>query len=121
MSRSVRPLLGLTVRWSLVDTADDVVDELATHVAGPEHDRHTGQAGLRFAQWRAVRGAWFECVLLFADEASRQRHQEALEVGGAGTALSRVVGAPPALVEPCEVLGLAEGWDGFATPAAELD
>lgn len=118
MTRARRPLLGLTVRWSLVGSADDLVDELATHVHGPEHARHTGQAGLRFVQWRAVRGAWFECLYLFGDEASRERHEESVRAGGAATAISRVVGAPPALVETCEVLALAEGWDGFV-PAPE--
>ena len=114
MARSApRPLLGLTVRWSLVGTADDVVDELATYVDGTSHARFTGMSGLHFKTWRAVRGAWFEGCYVFATDAAREEFQVAFAAGAAEAPGSQIIGSAPILIEACEIVAVAEGWDGF--------
>lgn len=114
---ATRGLPGLTVRWSLVGTADDVVDELATYVEGSSHARFTGMAGLRFKTWRAVRGAWFEGNYVFADDEERDRFQAGFTANAASSPVTQIVGTPPELIEPCEIIAVAEGWEGFeATP-----
>ena len=47
---------GLTVRWSLADASDDVLETLATYVADTSHTRFTGMPGLAHKTWRAVPG-----------------------------------------------------------------
>ncbi|GAA4130400.1 hypothetical protein GCM10022215_43980 [Nocardioides fonticola] len=113
MSRTPAPQPGLTVRWSLVGTADDIVDELATYVEGTSHARFTGMSGLRFKTWRAVRGAWFEGAYVFASEEARADFQASFTAAAATSPVSVIVGAPPILIEPCEIIAVAEGWDGF--------
>lgn len=117
MSRAPRPQPGLTVRWSLVGTADDVVDELATYVEGTSHARFTGMSGLRFKTWRAVRGAWFEGSYVFTTEEARAEFQSSFTATAATSPVSVIVGAPPELIEPCEIIAVAEGWDGFTAVA----
>ena len=39
---------GLSVRWSLVDCAPGVMDELASYVETTSHERFSGLEGLRF-------------------------------------------------------------------------
>ncbi|WP_435745968.1 hypothetical protein [Nocardioides sp. SYSU DS0663] len=104
---------GLTVRWSLTDAAEGVEDELAAYVAETSHARFTGMAGLRWKTWRMRRGEWFEGTYVFATDAAREAFQEQFVAGAADAPGSRIVGSPPVLVEPWDVVAVAEGWDGF--------
>ena len=106
-------MLGLTVRWSLADAADGVEDRLATYVAETSHARFTGMTGLRFKTWRIVRGEWFEGCYVFATEEARADFQATFTAGAADAPGSRIVGSAPVLVEECEIVAVAEGWDGF--------
>jgi hypothetical protein len=110
---------GLTVRWSLADAPDGVEEDLATYVADTSHARFTGMTGLRFKTWRMRPGEWFEGVYVFASDEARADFQEAFTAVAADSPGSKLVGSAPVLIEECDVVAVAEGWDGFeATPRA---
>ena len=105
---------GLTVRWSLADAPDGVEQELADYVAGTSHARFSGKAGLRFKTWRMRTGEWFEGCYVFESLEERERFQEEFTAGAADSPGSRMVGSGPVLIEPCEIVAVAEGGSGFA-------
>ena len=107
-------MLGLTVRWSLVDAAEGVEEELATYVAETSHARFTGMAGLRFKTWRSVPGEWFEGCYVFATDEAREEFQRTFTAGADESPGSRIIGSSPVLIEACDIVAVAEGWDGFA-------
>ena len=107
-------MLGLTIRWSLVDAPEGVEEQLADFVAGISHARFTGMAGLRWKTWRMVRGEWFEGSYVFATSEAREEFQRTFTEGAAQSPGSQIIGSPPILVEACDVVAVAEGWDGFA-------
>ena len=104
---------GLTVRWSLAGAPTGVEERLASYVAETSHARFTGMAGLRFKTWRVRPGEWFEGCYAFASDQARAEFQETFTAGAADAPGSQIVGAPPVLVEACEIVAVAEGWDGF--------
>jgi hypothetical protein len=108
-----RPLKGLTVRWSLADAPDGVAEELAAYVAETSHAKFTGMSGLCFKTWRMRRGEWFEGCYVFVDDAARADFQESFAAGAADAPGSRIVGSAPVLIEECEIVAVAEGWEGF--------
>ena len=109
---------GLTVRWSLTGASEGVEQELAAYVAGTSHDRFTGMAGLRFKTWRVRPGEWFEGCYVFESPQARERFQDEFERTAAESPGSRIVGSPPVLIEPCDIVAVAEGGAGFvALPA----
>ena len=110
---------GLTVRWSLVDAAPGVEDELAAYVETTSHARFTGMVGLRYKTWRLKPGEWFEGHYVFATDADRAEFQRAFLDTVADAPGTRIVGAEPVLVEASDVVAVAEGWEGFQpTPRA---
>ena len=111
-------LLGLTVRWSLRDASPDTAAALGSYVEGTSHARFTGMPGLRFKTWRMLPGGWFEGSYVFASDAARVAFQEHFEAGAADAPGTRIVGSPPVLVEPCQVVAVAEGGEGFVAAAA---
>lgn len=106
-------MLGLTVRWSLTDAPEGVEEQLATYVAESSHARFTGMAGLRFKTWRMVPGQWFEGCYVFATDQARADFEREFVAGAADSPGSQIIGSPPVLVEACDVVAVAEGWDGF--------
>ncbi len=106
-------MLGLSIRWDLTDAPDGVEDELAAFVAGTSHARFTGMAGLRYKVWRVRRGEWFEGTYVFSSDEARAAFEEDFRAQAVGVPGSQMVGAPPVLIEPFEVVAVAEGWDGF--------
>jgi hypothetical protein len=110
---------GLTVRWSLADAPEGVEEQLASYVAESSHARFTGMAGLDYKTWRMVPGAWFEGCYVFADDAARAAFQETFTAGAAESPGSQIIGSAPILIEPCEIVSIAEGAAGFtAAPRA---
>ena len=108
---------GLTVRWPLGDAPAGAGQELARHVASAAAAGATGLSGLRFEVWRMVPGEWFEAVYVFATDRARAECQAELAELVADSEVSRIVGSPPVLLEACEIVGVAEGWDGFEASA----
>jgi hypothetical protein len=107
-------VLGLSIRWSLAGAPAGVEDELAAFVAGTSHARFTGMSGLRFKLWRVRAGEWFEGTYVFATVEARAAFEEQFRAEAADVPGSRMVGAPPVLIEAFDVVAVAEGWDGFA-------
>jgi hypothetical protein len=112
-------MLGLTVRWSLENAPDGVEDELATYVADTSHAKFTGMPGLAYKTWRVRPGEWFEGCYVFSTDAARADFQATFTEGAAEAAGSKIIGSAPILIEECDVVAVAEGWDGF-TPARSL-
>ena len=104
---------GLTVRWSLADTPTEALDELRDYVDDVSHARFSVLTGLRFKTWRARPGEWFEGTYVFADEAARAEFQAGFASGAADSPVSKILGRVPSLIEPCEVVAVAEGAAGF--------
>ena len=104
---------GLTVRWSLADAAEGVEQELADYVAETSHARFSGMPGLRFKTWRMRPGEWFEGTYVWATETERDAFRATFTTEAEGSPGSRIVGAPPVLIEPFEVVAVAEGGAGF--------
>lgn len=110
---------GLTVRWSLTEAAEGVEEELATYVAETSHARFTGMSGLRFKTWRQVPGQWFEGCYVFASSEEREQFEINFTQSAAESPGSTIIGSPPILIEACDIVAIAEGWEGFeAAPRA---
>ena len=109
---------GLTVRWSLADAPEGVEQSLASYVADTSHARFTGKPGLRFKTWRMRPGEWFEGCYVFETPEDRRRFEEEFREGAAASPGSQIIGSSPVLIEPCEIVSVAEGGSGFvAAPA----
>jgi hypothetical protein len=104
---------ALTVRWSLAEAPAGVEEKLAAYVEETSHARFTGMAGLRFKTWRMRTGEWFEGCYVFASEEARAAFQEGFEAVAADAPGSQIIGSAPVLIEPCDVVAVAEGGDGF--------
>ena len=108
---------ALTVRWSLTEAPDGVEEELASYVATTSHAKFTGMSGLRFKTWRIRPGEWFEGLYVFTTDEARADFQETFSAGAAEAPGSQIIGSAPILIEPSEVVAVAEGWDGFEPSA----
>ncbi len=105
---------GLTVRWSLAGAGDDTARRLAEYVAESSHARFTGMPGLRFKTWRLRPGEWFEGTYVWVSAATRDAFEASFRREAAESAGTMIVGSGPVLVEPFEVVAVAEGPEGFA-------
>lgn len=108
---------GLTVRWSLVDAPADIAERLREYVEEPSHAKFTGKPGMRFKTWRMVPGQWFEGCYVFESSEVRASFQEEFSAIAATAPGSVLIGSAPVLIEPCEVVAIAEGAAGFTTYA----
>lgn len=109
---------GLTVRWSLEHAPEGVDEALATYVEATSYARFTGKEGLRFKTWRTRTGEWFEGCYVFDSAEARDAFQEEFTASAAESQGSQIVGSSPVLIEPCEIVAVAEGASGFrATPS----
>ncbi len=104
---------GLTVRWSLTDAPTGVEQSLASYVAETSHARFTGREGLRFKTWRMRAGEWFEGCYVFESPEAREAFEQEFTATAAESPGSQIVGASPVLIEPCEVVAVAEGGSSF--------
>lgn len=104
---------GLTVRWSLEGAPDGVDEALAAYVAATSQPRFTGKAGLRFKTWRTRPGEWFEGCYVFETPEARDAFQEEFTKVADESPGSQLIGRGPELIEPCEIVAVAEGGAGF--------
>lgn len=104
---------GLTVRWSLADAPADVAETLAAYVADSSHERFTGKAGLHFKTWRMRAGEWFEGCYVFSSEEERAAFEQEFTAVAAESPGSKIIGSAPVLIEPCDIVAVAEGGAGF--------
>ena len=111
---------GLTVRWSLAETPDEALQELRDYIDDVSHARFSALTGLRFKTWRARPGEWFEGTYVFIDAGARAEFQAGFAAGAADSPVSKILGRAPSIIEPCEVVAVAEGAAGFE-PSSRLD
>jgi hypothetical protein len=104
---------GLTVRWSLQGAPEGVEQSLASYVSDTSHERFTGRPGLRFKTWRMRPGEWFEGCYVFESDAERETFEKEFTTTAAESPGSRIIGSAPVLIEPCDVVAVAEGGAGF--------
>jgi hypothetical protein len=104
---------GLTVRWSLANAPAGVEEALASYVQTSSHERFTGKDGLRFKTWRMRAGEWFEGCYVFESAAEREAFEKQFTEVAADSPGSQIIGSAPVLIEPCEVVAVAEGGAGF--------
>ena len=109
---------GLSVRWSLDGRDRDVMSALRTYVRDTSHARFSGMEGLRFKTWRARDGEWFEGSYVFETPGERDKFQQHFTANAEKSQVSHIVGSAPVLIEPCEVVAVAEGGSGFAALAS---
>jgi hypothetical protein len=56
---------------------------------------------------------------VFASDEARAEFQAAFTETSADAPGSKLIGSAPVLIEECDIVAVAEGWDGFAaTPGA---
>lgn len=77
--------------------------------------------GLSFKTWRARAGEWFEGCYVFESDSARDAFQTSFAETAAESPGSEIVGAPPISIEPCTIVAVAEGDDGFTPSAAYED
>ena len=106
-------MLGLTVRWSLEGAEAGVEQRLAEYVADTSHARFTGMQGLAYKTWRMRPGEWFEGCYVFATDEARAEFQESFTATAAESPGSQIIGSAPVLIEACDIVAIAEGWEGF--------
>ncbi len=104
---------GLTVRWSLEGSPDDVADRLREYVVGTSIARFMFLDGLAFKVWRMRDGEWFEGTYVFDSEEERRHFRAEFEPGAARSPGSEIIGSAPVLLEEWEVVAIAEGPAGF--------
>lgn len=104
---------GLTVRWSLENAPEGVEDALRAYVESTSHAGFTGREGLRFKTWRMRPAEWFEGCYVFESSEAREAFERQFSEVAADSPGSQIIGSAPVLVEPCEVVAVAEGGAGF--------
>ena len=108
---------GLTVRWSLTGAPEGVEDALRAYVEATSYGRYSGRKDLRFKTWRMRDGEWFEGCYVFETTAARDTFEQDFNAAAAESPSSQIIGSAPALIEPCEIIAVAEGASGFLESA----
>ena len=109
---------GLTIRWSLTDGPEGVEDALRAYVEATSHGRYSGRKDLRFKTWRMRDGEWFEGCYVFETPGARETFEREFRAAAAGSPSSQIIGSAPVLIEPCEIVAVAEGASGFIESAS---
>lgn len=100
---------GLSVRWSLESAPEGVAQELRDYVVGTSMAKFMFLDGLAFKTWRMVEGEWFEGTYVFDEQVYRDDFQREFSATAAESAGSAIIGSAPTLIEPFEVVAIAEG------------
>ena len=116
-----RRMHALTVRWSLTDAPDGVEEKLAAYVEETSHARFTGMDGLRFKTWRCGRGSGSRAATSSPPTRPARRSRRDFTAAAAESPGSQIIGSAPVLIEPCDVVAVAEGGEGFlAAPRTDV-
>ena len=110
-------MYGLTIRWSLQGTSAEVAGQLRDYVTGTSIERFSGMPDLCFKVWRMVPGHWFEGTYVFDTDDARDAFEAGFAPQAPNSPGSVIIGAPPVLMERCEVVAVAEGDAGFVPGA----
>lgn len=106
-------MYGLTVRWSLADAPKGTLKALRAYVEDESFAKFAALDGLRFKTWRAHKGAWFEGSYVFVSDEARAEFQEKFTKQAAESAVSKLIGSAPIVIEPCEIIAVVRGPSGF--------
>ena len=109
---------GLTVRWSLTGAPEGVESALRAYVEAKSYSRYSGRKDLQFKTWRMRDGEWFEGCYVFETSAARDAFEREFKAAGTGSGSSQIIGSAPTLIEPCEIVAVAEGASGFRESAS---
>ena len=104
---------GLAVRWSLEDSPAGVGQKLRDYVIGTSMAKFMFLDGLAFKTWRMSEGSWFEGTYVFDEAVYRDDFQREFATDAAESPGSRIIGSAPVVIEPFEVVAIAEGPAGF--------
>jgi hypothetical protein len=104
---------GLTVRWSLESADAGVGQKLRDYVIGTSMAKFMFLDGLAFKTWRMSEGSWFEGTYVFDEAVYRDDFQREFATEAAESPGSRIIGSAPVVIEPFEVVAIAEGPAGF--------
>ncbi len=104
---------GLTVRWSLRGAASDIEGKLREYVTGTSMHKFASLPGLRSKIWRMRESEWFEGVYIWSDPQSRDAFAASFAATGGDNPGSELIGAAPEVIEPFEVVAIAQGPAGF--------
>jgi hypothetical protein len=108
-------MYGLSCRWSLREAPPDAAEKLREYVVKNSLDRFSGLAEMHFKTWRMVPGEWFEGTYVWESAEARDAFLAAFQEQAPNGPVTGIVGSPPVLFEPFEVVGIAEGEAGFLT------
>ena len=109
---------GLTIRWSLTGAPEGIEDALRGYVETTSHGRYSGRKDLRFKTWRMREGQWFEGCYVFETPGARETFEREFRAAAGGSPSSQIIGSAPVLIEPCEIIAVAEGASGFIDSAS---
>ncbi len=102
-------LYGLSVRWSLANTDETVVQALREYVAEVSMAKFAVLPGLSHKTWRMRPGEWFEGSYVWVDASQRDAFAAGFEATGANNPASHLIGCAPSFVEFFEVVAVVEG------------
>lgn len=64
------------------------------------------------------RGEWFEGCYVFETAADRKAFESDFTASATDSPGSQIIGSAPVLIEPCEIVAVAEGGSGFLAEQA---
>ena len=106
-------MYGLTVRWSLTAAPKGTLRALRSYVEDESFAKFAALDGLRFKTWRAHKGEWFEGSYVFVSDEARAAFQASFEKAATDSPVSKLIGSPPIVIEPCEIVAVVRGPSGF--------
>jgi hypothetical protein len=101
---------GLTVRWSLAETPPGTEDALRDYVAKESVPRFTGMPGLVQKTWQMNERGFFSGVYVWATPQARAEFLEQFRANP--SAVTRLIGHDPDVIQEWELVGVATGADG---------
>ena len=101
---------GLTVRWSLQDSPAGTEQALRDYVRESSIDRFTGMPGLVQKTWQMSERGFFSGVYIWSTREARTEFLAAFRANP--SAVTRLVGHDPDIIQEWDLVGVAVGADG---------
>lgn len=101
---------GLTVRWSLQDSPAGTEQELRDYVRDTSVERFTGMPGLVQKTWQMNERGFFSGVYIWSSREARSEFLTAFRANP--SAVTRIVGHDPDIIQEWDLVGVAVGADG---------
>ena len=101
---------GLTVRWSLQDSPAGTEQVLRDYVRDTSVERFTGMPGLVQKTWQMNERGFFSGVYIWSTREARSEFLTAFRANP--SAVTRIVGHDPDIIQEWDLVGVAVGADG---------